>query len=134
MLLKYILLYLVTLGAFFVIDMIWLGLVAKKFYRDQLGFIMAPRVNWPAAIVFYLLFIVGLLFFVTYPAIMRQSGLFAFFSGAFFGFICYATYDLTNLATLKDWPLKVTLVDLAWGSLLSGTLAVIGFFFGRSIF
>ena len=134
MLLKYILLYLVTLGAFFVIDMIWLGLVAKKFYRDQLGFIMAPRVNWPAAIVFYLLFIVGLLFFVTYPAIIRQSGLFAFFSGAFFGFICYATYDLTNLATLKDWPLKVTLVDLAWGSLLSGTLAVIGFFFGRSIF
>jgi len=134
LLLKYILLYLVTLGAFFVIDMIWLGLVAKKFYRDQLGFIMAPRVNWPAAIVFYLLFIVGLLFFVTYPAIIRQSGLFAFFSGAFFGFICYATYDLTNLATLKDWPLKVTLVDLAWGSLLSGTLAVIGFFFGRSIF
>lgn len=134
MLLKFLQLYLVTLGAFFVIDMIWLGLVARKFYRDQLGFIMAPRVYWPAAIIFYLLFIVGLIFFVTYPSILRESGVFAFFAGAFFGLICYATYDLTNLATLKDWPLKVTLVDLAWGSVLSGTLTLIGFLYGKTIF
>lgn len=76
MLIKYVQLYLITLAAFFVIDMIWLGLVAKKFYRDQLGFIMAPKVNWPAAIVFYLAFIVGLIYFVTYPAILRDSGVY----------------------------------------------------------
>jgi uncharacterized membrane protein len=134
MFVKYIQLFLVTLGAFFIIDMIWLGLVARKFYRDQLGFIMSPKVNWPAAIVFYLLYIVGLIFFVTSPAILRGSVPYAFFSGAFFGLICYATYDLTNLATLKDWPLKVTLVDLVWGSTLSALLALIGFFYGSAIF
>ena len=134
MIVKFIQLFLVTLGAFFIIDMIWLGLVARKFYRDQLGFIMSPKVNWPAAIVFYLLYIVGLIFFVTSPAILRGSAPYAFFSGAFFGLICYATYDLTNLATLKDWPLKVTLVDLVWGSTLSALLALIGFYFGSAIF
>jgi uncharacterized membrane protein len=134
MFIKYIQLFLVTLGAFFIIDMIWLGLVARKFYRDQLGFIMAPKVNWPAAIVFYLLYIIGLIFFVTSPAIMRGSVLYAIFSGAFFGLICYATYDLTNLATLKNWPLKVTLVDLVWGSTLSALLALIGFYYGSGLF
>ncbi len=132
--LKFIQLYLVTLGAFFVIDMIWLGLVARKFYRDQLGFVMRAKVNWPAAIVFYLLFIAGLVFFVTYPALAQGSWFYAFITGAFFGLIAYATYDLTNLATLKDWPLTVTLVDLVWGSFLSGTLALIGFLYGRAIF
>ncbi len=131
---KYIQLYLVVLASFFVIDMIWLGLVAKKFYRDQLGFLMREKVNWPAAIIFYLLFIAGLVFFVVYPAIGQGSWFYALWTGAFFGLICYATYDLTNLATLKNWPLKVTLVDLAWGSVLSAVLAVIGFLFGRTIF
>ena len=131
---KYIQLYLVVLASFFIIDMIWLGLVAKKFYRDQLGFIMSDRVNWPAAIVFYLLFIIGLIFFVVTPSLTRESWTYALFGGAFFGFICYATYDLTNLATLKNWPLKVTLVDLAWGSTLSAMLSIIGFLYGRTIF
>ena len=132
--LQYILLYLVVLGSFFVIDMIWLGLVAKNFYKKQLGFIMAAKVNWPAAIIFYLLFIVGLVFFVIYPSLGQDSWFYAFLTGAFFGMICYATYDLSNLATLKDWPPVVTIVDLVWGSLLSGTLTIIGYFFGRSIF
>jgi len=132
--LQYILLYLVVLGSFFVIDMIWLGLVAKNFYKKQLGFIMAAKVNWPAAIIFYLLFIVGLVFFVIYPSLGQDSWFYAFLTGAFFGMICYATYDLSNLATLKDWPPVVTIVDLVWGSLLSGTLTIIGYFFGRSLF
>jgi len=132
--LQFILLYLVVLGAFLVIDMIWLGLVARTFYRNQLGYIMSSNVNWPAAIIFYLLFIVGLIFFVVYPSIGRDSWVYALFSGAFFGLICYATYDLTNLATLKGWPLKVTLVDLAWGSFLSAVLSLIGFFYGRTLF
>ncbi len=131
--LKFIQIYLVVLAAFFVIDMIWLGLVAKKFYREQLGFLMGAKVYWPAAIIFYLLFIVGLVFFVVYPAIEQDSWFYALWTGAFFGLICYATYDLTNLATLKDWPLKVTMVDLAWGSVLSGVLGIIGFLYGRTV-
>ncbi len=131
--LKFIQIYLVVLAAFFVIDMIWLGLVAKKFYREQLGFLMGAKVYWPAAIIFYLLFIVGLVFFVVYPAIEQGSWFYALWTGAFFGLICYATYDLTNLATLKDWPLKVTMVDLAWGSALSGVLGIIGFLYGRTV-
>ncbi len=130
----FIKLYLVVLGSFFLIDMVWLGLAAKKFYREQLGFIMSEKVNWPAAIVFYLFFITGLIFFVIYPAIERGSFWYALLSGAFFGFICYATYDLTNLATLKNWPLKVTLVDLAWGSTLSALLSIIGFLYGSTLF
>ncbi len=134
MALNLLLLYLVTLVAFLIIDLIWLGLVARKFYREQIGFIMAPAVNWPAAIIFYLLYIAGLLYFVTYPAIVRESIAYATYSGALFGLICYATYDLTNLATLKNWPLKVTLIDLVWGSVLSTLLAMVGFLFGRNIF
>ena len=125
-------LYLVVLGAFFLIDMIWLGLVAKRFYRDQLGFLMRAGVNWPAAIIFYLLYIVGIAFFVVYPAMEQGSWFYALWTGALFGLICYATYDLTNLATLKDWPLKVTVVDLIWGSALSAALAVIGFSYGQA--
>ncbi len=132
--LKFIQLYLVVLVSFFVIDMIWLGVVAKKFYKIQLGSMMAKRINWAAAIVFYLLYIMGLIFFVIYPALEQGSWFYALWTGAFFGLICYATYDLSNLATLKGWPKAVTAVDLVWGSVLSGVLAVIGFIYGQSIF
>ena len=134
MALNIFLLFLITLVTFLIIDLIWLGLVARKFYREQIGFIMAPKVNWPAAVIFYLLYIVGLLYFVTYPAIMRESTAYALYSGALFGLICYATYDLTNLATLKNWPLRVTLVDLVWGTLLSTLLSLVGYLFGRFYF
>ena len=130
---KFIQIYLVVLAAFFVIDMIWLGLVAKKFYREQLGSLMRAGVNWPAAIIFYLLFIVGLVFFIVYPAVEQGSWFYALWTGAFFGLICYATYDLTNLATLKNWPLKMTIVDLIWGSVLSGVLGLIGFLYGSTV-
>ncbi len=132
--LNYVLLYLIVLGSFFVIDMIWLGVVAKKFYKTQLGSMMAKKINWVAASIFYLLYIVGLIFFVINPALTQESWFYAFWTGALFGLICYATYDLSNLATLEGWPKKVTYVDLVWGSLLSATLATIGFVFGRFIF
>lgn len=132
--LKFIQLYLVVLASFFVIDMIWLGVVAKKFYKTQLGSMMAKRINWAAAIVFYLIYITGLIFFVIYPAIGVGSWFYALWTGAFFGLICYATYDLSNLATLEGWPKAVTAVDLIWGSSLSAILAVIGFFYGQGIF
>lgn len=130
----YLQLYLVVLAAFLIIDLVWLGIIARQFYRDKLGFIMRPQVYWPAAIAFYLLFIVGLIYFVIDPAMARDSWSYALFSGLFFGLICYATYDLSNLATLKDWPLAVTAADIVWGSILSGTLSLIGFLVGRAIF
>ncbi len=116
--------YLIALAVFFAIDMTWLGFIAKDFYRNQIGFLMKSNINWVAAIIFYLLFIVGLVLFVIMPAIERGSWVHAVLFGALFGIITYATYDLTNLATLKDWPLLVTLVDLVWGAVLASAVSV----------
>jgi len=116
-------LYGITLPLFFAIDMIWLGVVAKNFYAKQIGFLMKPAINWSAAIAFYLLFIAGLVVFVISPAVEKHSVMHAVLLGALFGFISYATYDLTNLATMKDWPLLVTVVDLAWGAVLASSVS-----------
>lgn len=121
-------LYAIALPVFFAIDLIWLGLVAKNFYRDQIGFLMKSDINWAAAIIFYLLFIVGLVVFVIAPAVEKGSWTHALLFGALFGLITYATYDLTNLATLKDWPLTVTLVDLAWGATLAASVSTATYF------
>lgn len=126
-----ILLYFMTLVVFFIIDMIWLGVVAKGFYRRHLGPLMSPKVNWSAAMLFYLLFIVGLLIFAIRPALMSGMPLHALFYGALLGLISYATYDLTNLATLKDWPLIVTVIDLIWGTVLGGVVSYISALLGR---
>lgn len=125
----FIITYFITLVVFFVIDIIWLGLVAKDFYQDQIGFLMREKTNWAAALIFYFIFILGLVFFVISPALESQSIVEALFRGAFFGFIAYATYDLTNLATLAKWPLKVTVVDLIWGTALGGLVSAISYFF-----
>ena len=97
-------LFLIALPVFFAIDMVWLVAVAKNFYKEQIGFLMKPDINWFAAIIFYLLFITGLIIFVITPAMVRQSWVHALLYGALFGLVTYATYDLTNLATVKDWP------------------------------
>ncbi len=127
-------LYLLTLVIFFLIDMIWLGLVAKNFYRSQLGEMLSPKVNWAAAILFYLLFIAGLQLFVIAPALAGAGALPALWRGALFGLIAYATYDLTNLATLKNWPLLVTVVDLAWGAMLGGAVSFLAALIGWRLF
>jgi len=121
-------LYSIALPVFFVIDMIWLGLIAKNFYRAQIGSLMKPDVNWLAAIIFYLIFIAGLVVFVITPAMQKDSWIQAVFLGALFGLVCYATYDLTNLAVAKDWPLLVTLVDLLWGATLAASVSIITYF------
>jgi uncharacterized membrane protein len=121
----FIKLFFTALVVFFAIDMVWLVLVAKNFYREQIGFLMKPDVNWTAAIIFYLLFIAGLVTFVISPAILKNSWVHALLFGALFGLITYATYDLTNLATLKDWPVLVTLVDLAWGMVVSASVSLV---------
>jgi uncharacterized membrane protein len=124
----FIKLFLIALPVFFVIDMVWLVLVAKKFYQAQIGFLMKPDINWFAAIIFYLLFIAGLVIFVISPAVEKHSWVHAILFGALFGLIAYATYDLTNLATMKDWPLLVTVVDLIWGTVLAASVSVITYF------
>ena len=121
----FIKLFFIALAVFFAIDMVWLALIAKKFYREQIGFLMKPDINWIAAIVFYLLFIAGLVIFVISPAIQKHSWTHAILFGALFGLISYATYDLTNLATIKGWPVLVTLVDLAWGMVLSASVSLL---------
>ncbi len=113
--------------------MVWLGLVAKGFYAKHLGFLMRPDVNWLAAIIFYLLFIAGLIIFVVTPALAKGSWLYALSLGALFGLITYATYDLTNLATLKNWPLVVTLVDLLWGAVLAASVSVLTYLLALKI-
>ena len=120
--------YLVTFAVFFAIDIVWLGVVAKDLYRKELGFIMADKANWVAAFIFYAIFIVGLIFFVINPALLKESWKYALGVGLFFGFITYATYDLTNLATLKDWPLKITIIDLIWGTSLGGLVSTVSYF------
>jgi len=126
-------LYLIAFPVFLVIDMIWLVLVANKFYADQIGFLMKSNVNWLAALVFYLLFVTGALLFVVIPALEKNSLLHALIFGALFGLITYATYDLTNLATIKDWPLLVTIVDLFWGTFVSASLSVITYLIAQRI-
>jgi len=115
----FIKLYLIAFVIFIAIDAIWLGLIAPKFYKAQIGHLMSEKPNFVAAIVFYLIFIVGVVYFVINPAIEAQSMSKLLVAGALFGFMTYATYDLTNLATLKDWPIQVTIVDLIWGTSLS---------------
>jgi uncharacterized membrane protein len=121
-------LYLIALPVFLAIDMVWLTLVAKNFYAKQIGFLMAKNPNLFAALIFYLIFIAGLIIFVITPALDKKMWTQALLTGAFFGLVTYATYDLTNLATIKDWPLIITIVDLIWGMVLSATVSVITFF------
>lgn len=111
-------LYLFTVPVFFAIDMLWLGFVARSFYKTNLGHLLSPDVNWTAAFIFYFIYIAGILFFAVRPGLEAQSLARACLLGALFGFMTYATYDLTNLATLKDWPVIVTVVDIAWGATL----------------
>ncbi|MDD2745086.1 MAG: DUF2177 family protein [Candidatus Gracilibacteria bacterium] len=124
----FIKLYLIALPIFFLIDMTWLGLVATSFYKSQIGFLMKTDINWTAAVIFYLLFIVGLVIFAIEPAVSRSSWTHALIFGALFGFFTYATYDLTNLATLKDWPLLVSLVDMTWGTVLGASVSLVTYY------
>jgi len=130
---KLVYLYLLTLPVFFGIDMLWIGVLAKGFYRNNLGHLLRPDINWTAALIFYLLYIVGILIFATLPALEKQSLHQAVVLGALFGFFAYATYDLSNLATLKDWPVNVVFVDILWGMVLTASVAAASFFIGKWI-
>ncbi len=131
---RYILLYAATVPVFFLIDLLWLGVVARDFYRSQVGSLMADPIVWPVAILFYLLFIAGLLFFAVRPALNAGTWTRALLLGGAFGFFAYMTYDLTNLATLRDWPAALTVVDIAWGTVLGATVATASYSIGQWIF
>jgi uncharacterized membrane protein len=120
---RILLTYAVSVPVFFIIDMIWLGVIARGFYRKALEPLLTPNINWIAAIIFYLLFLVGILVFALLPGMEKRSLGHTVAMAALFGFIAYATYDLTNLATLRDWPLMLSIVDMLWGAFLSTSTA-----------
>lgn len=126
-------LYFITLLAFLVIDAFWLGLIAPSFYQAQIGYIMAENPNFLAAGLFYLLFIFGMVVFVVEPGVREGTLMQAVARGALFGLVTYATYDLTNLATLEGWPVLVTVVDLAWGTFLSAAVTLVSVWAGKRL-
>ena len=127
----YLKLYALTVPVFFIIDLIWLGVVARGFYQKNLKYILSPNVNWTAAIIFYLMYIAGIRIFAVLPGIAKDSVRHAALWGALFGFFTYATYDLTNLALLKDWPLNIVVVDILWGVVLCTVVSMLSFYIAR---
>jgi len=127
----YVKAYFCALIGFLAIDAVWLIVVARGFYRRQLGFLLADQPNWWAAVLFYLLFVGGLLVFAIVPGLQAGSLRRALLLGALFGLVAYATYDLTNLATVKNWPWIVTLVDMAWGAFLAASVSCLGYLAAR---
>ena len=115
--------FLVAGGIMAVIDAVWLSVIANKFYKSQIGPLLLEKPNMPAAVIFYIIYVVGIVAFVLAPAIEKGSWQYAVGYGALFGFVTYATYDLTNLATLKGWTTKLVVVDLLWGAVLTAGVA-----------
>ena len=128
---RHLKLYLVLFAVFLAIDGVWLTLVAKEFYKDQIGFLLTANPNYLAAAIFYLMFVLAIQVFVVSPGLQSGSLKTTLGRAAFFGFVTYATYDLTNLATVEGWPVLVTVVDLAWGAVLCSTVSAAGFLVGR---
>jgi uncharacterized membrane protein len=127
----YFKLYLLTVPIFFIIDILWIGWLGRAFYKKQIGFILSDQVNWTAAMAFYLIYIVGILVVAVVPALEKGLVTRAVLWGALFGFFTYATYDLTNMATIKGWPLAMVIVDVLWGTLLCALVAAGSFYAGR---
>jgi len=126
----YLVIYGAMLVTFLAFDGLWLGVLAKNLYKNNIGHLMAKNPNFVAAAVFYLLYLFGELMLVVLPAVRVGSFAQVAWSGALFGLVCYATYDLTNQAVTKDWPLKITVIDLAWGTALTTVLSIVGYLVG----
>ena len=124
-------LYGLTTAVFFAIDLVWLGVVANRFYQEHLGALLRPDVVWAAALLFYAVYIAGILVFAVIPALEAGSLQRAVVLGAFLGFFAYATFDLTCLALFRNFPVIVVVVDLVWGAALTASVAAAGFGLGR---
>lgn len=128
----FIKLYLIALPVFIALDAVWLGLIARGIYSKYLGHLLKTNVDYLAAALFYLMFIAGIVIFVLIPNIEKDSWVRVLALGAFFGLVTYATYDLTNLATIKDWPVVVSVIDLVWGASVASFVSVITYFIARA--
>jgi uncharacterized membrane protein len=128
---KLIIVYAASLVLFLAVDFMWLGWVAQSFYQRQLGALLSPRVNWPAALAFYMIYIVGLMIFCIVPALGRASLINALILGGLYGFFTYATYELTNYALIRNWPAALVPVDIAWGVVLCTIVSAGGYSIGR---
>ena len=126
-------LFLTSAIVFLIFDLFWLLVVSKKMYQHFIGQLMG-EVKLDPAVIFYVLYVIGVVFFVLLPGVEKQSILYTIGAGALFGLICYATYDLTNLATLKDWPVKMTIIDLAWGTGVTAVTSAIVYMIQANFF
>jgi len=130
---KFLIAYVTTAIVFLAIDYVWLTQVATRFYYDRIGHLLMDKPNLAAAGVFYILYVVGIVIFAVAPALRSESVVTALMYGALFGFFTYATYDVTNYATLKNWPVIVAVVDVAWGTFLGAISATLGYLLTRLI-
>lgn len=124
---RYLIAYAAGAVTLFVVDMIWLGYLARDFYQRQLGDLLLERPLYGPAAAFYLVYVVGVVWFAVVPALAGGGWTTALLNGAILGLMCYGTYDMSNLATLKNWPLALTPVDIAWGTFLTALTAVAGY-------
>nr|WP_300006294.1 DUF2177 family protein [Tissierella sp.] len=129
----FIKMFLVAFVVFMLVEGIWLVVVAKEFYKKEIGYIMSKSPKLIPTVVFSLVFVIGLVFFVIKPALLKDSWQYALLVGIFFGLVTYSTYDLTNHANLEGWPLKVTIVDLIWGGSMSAIVSTLSFFILKMI-
>lgn len=120
-------LYALAAPAFLLLDFLWLGVLSSNFYAQQFGSLLGET-NWFAVIVLYPILIGGVVYFAAYPAALKRSATTATLQGALFGFIVYATYDLTNLAVVRDWPVVASIVDIAWGTFICAVVAGVSVF------
>lgn len=130
---QYFLWFLGSFLSFLIIDLTWLGLIAVNFYNSRLKDLKATEINWSAGILFYILFVIGLMYFVVYPAILEKDIKMAALNGALLGFFAYMTYDLTNLAVIKNWPLDMSIVDILWGTVLGCAVCTISYVLGSKL-
>lgn len=130
---QYVIAYIVTVLVFLGIDFVWLTKVATKFYSSQLGDLLLEKPKLGAAAGFYLFYVVGIVFFAVLPALRGGGVTTALLNGALLGAVAYATYDMSNYATLKNWSLTVVVVDIAWGTVLTGVSAGLGFWITRAL-
>lgn len=120
--------YITTAIVFFAIDFVWLSKMTSVFYRPRMAGILMDQPNLAVAGLFYLVYVVGIIYFAVIPALNSNSWLTAIINGAILGLIAYGTYDMTNLATLKNWSLSLSIVDMAWGTVLTATASTAGYF------
>lgn len=123
----YLLGYVATAGVFLALDFVWLSSMSNLFYRPKLGALLADQPNFVAAVAFYLLYVAGILYFAVLPSVSGGNWASAALAGALLGLFAYATYDLTNMATLRGWSVTITIVDIVWGMIVTGAAAAAGY-------